>query len=46
MWLLPDYLEEIADPEVRIAELEQQKEAFERGEEAEDTIYLSCLFLS
>jgi type I restriction enzyme M protein len=33
--LMPDYLEEIADAEGRIAELEQQKEAFERGEEAE-----------
>jgi type I restriction enzyme M protein len=33
--LMPDYLEEIAEAEARIAELEQQKEAFERGEEAE-----------
>ncbi|MFB2835019.1 hypothetical protein [Floridanema evergladense] len=33
--LMPDYLQEIADAEARIAELEQQKEAFERGEDAE-----------
>lgn len=33
--LMPDYLEEIAEAEARIAQLEQQKEAFERGEEAE-----------
>jgi type I restriction enzyme M protein len=33
--LMPDYLEEIADAEARIAELEQQKEAFERREESE-----------
>lgn len=32
---MPDYLEEIAEAEVAIAELKQQKEAFERGEEAE-----------
>lgn len=33
--LLPDYLEEIANAEATIAELEQQKEAFERGEDEE-----------
>ncbi|MFB2876563.1 hypothetical protein [Floridanema aerugineum] len=33
--LMPNYLEEIADAEAKIAELEQQKEAFERGEDAE-----------
>lgn len=33
--LMPDYLEEIAEAEARIAELEEQKEAFERGEESE-----------
>jgi type I restriction enzyme M protein len=33
--LMPKYLEEIADAEARIAQLEQQKEMFERGEEAE-----------
>lgn len=33
--LMPDYLEEITEAEVAIAELKQQKEAFERGEEAE-----------
>lgn len=33
--LMLDYLEEITSAEVNIAELEQKKEAFERGEEAE-----------
>ena len=33
--LMPDYLEEIAEAEARIAELEQLKVAFEGGEEAE-----------
>ncbi|KAB8317311.1 hypothetical protein SD81_018550 [Tolypothrix campylonemoides VB511288] len=33
--LMPDYLAEIATVEASIAELEQQKEAFERPEEAE-----------
>ena len=33
--LMPDYLEEITEAEANIAELEQQKEAFEGGEEAE-----------
>jgi len=33
--LMPDYLAEIATVEANIAELEQQKEAFERPEEAE-----------
>lgn len=33
--LMPDYLQEIAEAEAKIAELEQQKEGFERGEEAE-----------
>jgi type I restriction enzyme M protein len=33
--LMPDYLEEITEAEANIAELEQQKEVFERGEEAE-----------
>ena len=33
--LMPDYLEEIADAEAKIAQLEQQKEAFEGGEDAE-----------
>jgi hypothetical protein len=35
--LLPDYLEEIASAEGAIAELEQQKEAFERGEDEESS---------
>lgn len=35
MRLMPDYLQEIAEGGAQIAELEQQKEAFERGEEAE-----------
>ncbi|MEI2581746.1 hypothetical protein [Scytonema sp. PRP1] len=35
MRLMPDYLAEIATVEASIAELEQQKEAFERPEEAE-----------
>jgi type I restriction enzyme M protein len=34
--LLPDYLEEIANAEATIAELEQQKEAFEQGEDEEE----------
>lgn len=33
--LMPDYLEEMTEAEANIAELEQQKEVFERGEEAE-----------
>ncbi|AFY47524.1 hypothetical protein Nos7524_1652 [Nostoc sp. PCC 7524] len=33
--LMPDYLQDIAEAEAKIAELEQQKEAFEQGEEAE-----------
>ena len=33
--LMPDYLEEITEAEATIAELEQQKEGFECGEEAE-----------
>lgn len=33
--LLPDYLEEIQNAESAIAELEQQREAFERGEDEE-----------
>ncbi|GAB4371100.1 MAG: hypothetical protein Kow00121_12320 [Elainellaceae cyanobacterium] len=36
--LLPDYLEEIANAEATIAELEQQKEAFERGEDEESEV--------
>jgi hypothetical protein len=34
--LLPDYLRELAETEARIADLQQQREAFEHGEEAED----------
>ncbi len=34
--LLPDYLHELAETEARIADLQQQREAFERGEEAGD----------
>ena len=34
-WLMPDYLQDIAEAEAKIAELEQQKSAFEQGEEAE-----------
>lgn len=37
MKLLPDYLQEITETEAQIAELEQQKEAFERGEDSEDS---------
>lgn len=33
--LMPEYLDEIAEAEAAIAELEQQKEGFERGEDAE-----------
>lgn len=33
--LMPDYLQDIAEAEAKIAELEQQKSAFEQGEEAE-----------
>ncbi|TVP60082.1 MAG: hypothetical protein EA343_18260 [Nodularia sp. (in: Bacteria)] len=33
--LMPNYLEDIADAEALIADLEQQKAAFERGDEAE-----------
>ncbi|MHC5831208.1 MAG: hypothetical protein ACYT04_88410, partial [Nostoc sp.] len=33
--LMPDYLQDIAEAEAKIAELEQQKESFEQGEEAE-----------
>ncbi|WP_373530211.1 hypothetical protein [Nostoc sp.] len=33
--LMPDYLQDIAEAEAKIAELEQQKLAFEQGEEAE-----------
>ena len=33
--LMPDYLQNIAEAEAKIAELEQQKSAFEQGEEAE-----------
>jgi type I restriction enzyme M protein len=36
--LMPDYLQDIAEAEAKIAELEQQKEAFEQGEEAEANI--------
>jgi type I restriction enzyme M protein len=32
--LLPDYLHELAETEARIADLQQQREAFERGEDA------------
>jgi type I restriction enzyme M protein len=32
---MPDYLQDIAEAEAKIAELEQQKSAFEQGEEAE-----------
>ena len=35
MRMMPQYLEEIAEAEAAIAELEQQKEVFERGEDAE-----------
>lgn len=34
--LLADYLQEIDDVEAKIAELEQEKEAFERGEDPEE----------
>ncbi|MEH1951114.1 MAG: hypothetical protein V7K77_29800 [Nostoc sp.] len=34
-WLMSDYLQDIAEAEAKIAELEQQKSAFEQGEEAE-----------
>ncbi|MEG3918500.1 hypothetical protein QUA07_05035 [Microcoleus sp. T3_A4] len=34
--LMPDYLEEIADAEAKIAQLEQLKVAFEGGEEAQE----------
>ncbi|HYX13409.1 MAG TPA: hypothetical protein VE944_03400 [Nostoc sp.] len=33
--LMPDYLQDIAEVEAKIVELEQQKSAFEQGEEAE-----------
>ena len=33
--LMPDYLQDIAEVEAKIAELEQQKKAFQQGEEAE-----------
>ncbi|MEH1859842.1 MAG: hypothetical protein V7L21_17990 [Nostoc sp.] len=33
--LMPDYLQDIAEAEAKIAELEQQKSAFEQGDEAE-----------
>ncbi|MBN4006206.1 hypothetical protein [Nostoc sp. LPT] len=36
--LMPDYLQDIAEAEAKIAELEQQKSAFEQGEEAEADI--------